>query len=135
MAGAAELGVSLTRRGRNSSLRFLTGHDVDGFADHDWAALASPGATAAIYMGVRAARFIQGRLLLHGASLSTPVPEVENVSRPERVEVATTLAELPDAMAAGGIGGPAILYLGIAPLTGVAAEPENVEGLRHAQTR
>ena len=135
MAGAAELGVSLTRRGRNSSLRFLTGHDVDGFAEHDWAALASPGATAAIYMGVRAARFIQGRLLMHGASPSTPVTVVENVSRPERVEVATTLAELPDAMAAGGIGGPAILYLGIAPLTAVAVEPETLEGLRHAQTR
>ena len=135
MAGAAELGVSLTRRGRNSSLRFLTGHDVDGFAEHDWAALASPGATAAIYMGVRAARFIQGRLLMHGAAPSTPVTVVENVSRPERVEVATTLADLPDAMAAGAIGGPAILYLGIAPLTGVAAEPETLEGLRHAQTR
>ena len=51
-AGAAAIGQSLTRRGRNSAFRFLTGHDVDGFAEHDWRELAKPGATAAVYMGV-----------------------------------------------------------------------------------
>jgi uroporphyrin-III C-methyltransferase/precorrin-2 dehydrogenase/sirohydrochlorin ferrochelatase len=35
-AAAASSGLSLTKRGRNSSIRFLTGHDVDGFAEHDW---------------------------------------------------------------------------------------------------
>ena len=35
---AADMGVSLTRRGRNAELRFLTGRDADGFAEHDWAA-------------------------------------------------------------------------------------------------
>ena len=134
-AAVATIGQSLTRRDRNGSVRFLTGHDMKGFADHDWKTLARPGEVAAIYMGKKSARFIQGRLLMHGAAPSTPVTVVENVSRPERVEVATTLADLPDAMAAGAIGGPAILYLGIAPLTGVAAEPETLEGLRHAQTR
>jgi siroheme synthase len=39
---------------------------VRGFADHDWRALARPGEVAAIYMGKRAARFVQGRLLMHG---------------------------------------------------------------------
>ena len=33
-AAAAAIGQSLTRRNRNSGLRVLTGHDVDGFADH-----------------------------------------------------------------------------------------------------
>ena len=64
---AAAIGQSLTRRGRNSAFRILTGHDVDGFAEHDWRELAKPGATAAVYMGVKAATFLRGRLLMHGA--------------------------------------------------------------------
>ena len=43
-AAAAELKLSLTQRGRNTGLRILTGHQTDGFADHDWRALAKPGA-------------------------------------------------------------------------------------------
>ncbi len=68
----AALGQGLTRRGRNSGLRILTGHDVEGFAEHDWRELARPGAVAAIYMGKRGARFLQGRLLMHGADPATP---------------------------------------------------------------
>ena len=81
-AGAAAIGQSLTRRGRNSSFRILTGHDVDGFAEQDWRELAKPGATAAVYMGVKAATFLRGRLLMHGAPADTPVTAVENASRP-----------------------------------------------------
>ena len=82
-AAAAAIGQSLTRRGRNSSFRVLTGHDVDGFAEHDWRELARPGATAAVYMGVKAATFLRGRLLMHGAAADTPVTAVENASRPD----------------------------------------------------
>ena len=70
-AGAAAIGQSLTRRGRNSAFRILTGHDVDGFAEHDWRELARPGSTAAIYMGVKASTFLRGRLLMHGAAADT----------------------------------------------------------------
>ena len=113
-AAASEIKVSLTRRGRNSSFRFLTGQDVDGFAEHDWKGLARPGAAAAIYMGVRAARFLQGRLLIHGAPRGTPVTIIENASRPNRKIVSATLATLPDALSEAGIKGPAILFLGLA---------------------
>ncbi|MEM8878020.1 MAG: siroheme synthase CysG [Pseudomonadota bacterium] len=113
IAAAAEIQVSLTRRHRNASFRFLTGHDVDGFAEHDWAALAKPGATAAIYMGVRAAHFIQGRLLMSGAHADTPVTAVENASRADRVVVSTTLGELSEGLKQAGIAGPAILFLGL----------------------
>jgi siroheme synthase len=53
-AAVAALGQSLTKRGRNASVRFLTGHDMEGFAEQDWRELARPGAVAAIYMGVKA---------------------------------------------------------------------------------
>lgn len=111
-AGAAALGQSLTRRGRNSDLRLLTGHDLKGFADHDWATLARPGAVAAIYMGKRAARFLQGRLMMHGARPDTPLSLVENISRPDQRIVATTLQALPGATA--DLDGPAVLFLGLA---------------------
>ena len=39
-AAAADMGVSLTRRGRNKQVRLLTGHDIDGFTDYDWDSLA-----------------------------------------------------------------------------------------------
>ncbi len=93
-AAAQRSGQSLTRRGRNSGLRLVTGHDARGFAEHDWRALARPGAVAAIYMGKRAARFIQGRLIMHGADPATPVSVVENASRPDQRVIATTLGRL-----------------------------------------
>ena len=112
---AADMGVSLTRRGRNSDLRFLTGQDADGFAEHDWATLARPGSVAAIYMGKRAATFLRGRLLMHGAAPSTPVTIVENASRPDKRVVATTLLRLPEALDEAHFPGAVVLMLGILP--------------------
>ena len=114
-AAAAGMGRSLTRRGRNSELRILTGHDVDGFADQDWQALARPGTAAAIYMGLRAAHFLAGRLLMHGADADTPVTVVENVSRAGQRTLATTLASLPATLDESGLDGPAVILLGVAP--------------------
>ncbi|MFN3954272.1 MAG: siroheme synthase CysG [Pararhodobacter sp.] len=110
-AAAAALGRSLTRRGRNASARLVTGHDMQGYAEQDWQALARPGAVAAIYMGKRAARFIQGRLMMHGAALDTPVAVVENATRPEQRILSATLSTLPQAVA--GLNGPAVLLLGL----------------------
>lgn len=120
-ASAAAIGQSLTRRARNSSVRFLTGHDMKGFADHDWAALARPGAVAAIYMGKTSARFLQGRLLMHGACRTTPVTVIENVSRPDQLVLATTLDRLPQDLAGARISGPAFIFLGLAPRAARAA--------------
>jgi uroporphyrin-III C-methyltransferase/precorrin-2 dehydrogenase/sirohydrochlorin ferrochelatase len=115
MAAAAAARVSLTRRGRNTALRILTGHDTQGFVEHDWRALALPGATAAIYMGVGAAKFLQGRLLMHGAAPETPMSVIENASTPREIILAATVGDLSERMTAAGIIGPAILFLGLAP--------------------
>jgi len=114
-AACASLGQSLTKRGRNSQIRFLTGHDTKGFADHDWRALAAPGEVTAIYMGKRAARFIQGRLLMHGGVPETPVTVVENASRPDQRILETTLARMEPDMEQAGLNGPALTFIGLAP--------------------
>ncbi len=112
-AAAAAIGQSLTKRGRNGALRIVTGHDVAGFAEQDWRGLARPGEVAAIYMGKKSARFLQGRLMMHGAASDTPVTVVENASRPDQRVVAATLATLPEALA--DVSGPAVLLYGLAP--------------------
>ncbi|WP_299962137.1 siroheme synthase CysG [uncultured Roseobacter sp.] len=138
-AAVAGIGQSLTRRGRNASARLLTGHDMKGFADHDWAALARPGEVAAIYMGKRSARFIQGRLIMHGADRQTPVTVVENASRPNERILATTLDALPAALSAAEMSGPALTILGLAPRAATdAAHRRNTDVIptlyRHAES-
>jgi uroporphyrin-III C-methyltransferase/precorrin-2 dehydrogenase/sirohydrochlorin ferrochelatase len=121
-AAAAAIGRSLTRRGRNSSFRVLTGHDVNGFAEQDWRELAKPGAAAAIYMGAAAATFLRGRLLMHGARADTPVTAVESASRPDQRTIATTLMQLPEALAEAAPHGPVLILYGLAPRAAAAAE-------------
>jgi uroporphyrin-III C-methyltransferase len=110
---AANIGQSLTQRGRNASLRIITGHDMAGFAEQDWRGLARKGEVAAIYMGKKSARFIQGRLMMHGADAQTPVTLVENVSRADERVMAATLATLDTAVTS--LSGPAVILFGLAP--------------------
>jgi uroporphyrin-III C-methyltransferase/precorrin-2 dehydrogenase/sirohydrochlorin ferrochelatase len=123
-AAVAQIGQSLTKRGRNSAVRLLTGHDMKGFADHDWRQLATAGEVAAIYMGKRAARFVQGRLLMHGAHADTPVTIIENASRPESRVIATTLSSLEPTLSEANLAGPAIVFYGLAPRQAVQALPQ-----------
>lgn len=119
-AAAAALGQSLTRRGRNAEIRLTTGHDMRGFAEQDWRALARPGAVAAIYMGKRAARFVQGRLLMHGADAATPVSLVENASRFDQRILACTLADVATTLETAALTGPVLTLYGLAPRAAAA---------------
>lgn len=121
LVAAATIGQSLTKRGRNAALRILTGHDMAGFAEQDWRGLARAGEVAAIYMGKKSSRFIQGRLMMHGAAAETPVTLVENVSRADQRVLAATLASLPEA--AARCEGPAVILYGLAPRAAVSAIP------------
>jgi len=123
-AAAAQIGRSLTSRGRNSAVRILTGHDVAGFAEQDWRELARVGAVAAVYMGKRAATFLRGRLMVAGASVGLDVTVVENASRADQVVHATTLMGLPDVV--GACEGPAVILLGMTPRHAQTAEIKDI---------
>jgi siroheme synthase len=97
---------------------------MKGFADHDWTALAKPGEVAAIYMGKKAARFIQGRLMMHGADPATPVTVVENASRADQRVIATSLSGLAAQLAAAQLSGPALLLYGLAPRAAAEVIPD-----------
>ena len=117
---AASIGQSLTRRGRNASLRLLTGHDMAGFAEQDWRGLARMREVAAIYMAKKSARFIQGRLLMHGADPETAITLIENVSRQDERVLPCTLATLPQTVAE--LGGPVVILYGLSPRKAKAAQ-------------
>jgi len=114
-AAAAQMNVSLTKRQRNSALRIMTAHDIKGFAEHDWHDLARNGAVAAIYMGLKQAHFLSGRLLMHGASPEIPVTMMENVSRADQTITVSTLGALAKDAEIAGDAGPVILMLGLEP--------------------
>lgn len=124
---AAQIGQSLTRRGRNASLRIVTGHDMQGFAEQDWRGFARKGEVAAIYMGKKSARFIQGRLMMHGADPATDITVVENVSRADQRIIGTRLSHLPEAIAQ--CDGPAVILFGLAP----RAASQSLSLLKEAQ--
>jgi len=127
-AAAASLGQSLTQRGRNSALRILTGHDTSGYAEQDWRGLAQPGSVAAVYMGQRAARFVQGRLMMHGGDPAMPVSFVENASRPDQRIVASTLSDMAVDLARAAFEGPVLTVLGLAPrATAAVAQIETTQ--------
>lgn len=114
-ASAAAIKQSLTKRNRNSSIRFITGHDIEGYADHDWKELTNKTSIAAIYMGKKASRFIQGRLIMHGADPDTPMSIIENVSQYNQRIFSTTLSQLTKCITQNKIIGPALSLYGLAP--------------------
>ena len=114
-AAASQLNVSLTKRQRNSALRIMTAHDIKGFAEHDWHDLARNGAVAAIYMGLKQAHFLSGRLLMHGASPNIPVTIMENVSRADQTIRVSSVGTLARDAETVGETGPVILMLGLEP--------------------
>jgi uroporphyrin-III C-methyltransferase/precorrin-2 dehydrogenase/sirohydrochlorin ferrochelatase len=113
-AAAAALQVSLTRRHRNSSTTFLTAHDAEGFAEHEWRQLVRSGQSLAVYMGRTTATFLQGRLLMHGADRHLPVTCIENVSLPTQRAFVSDLGHFSEQLDAQGFDGPLIILVGIA---------------------
>ena len=112
-AAAASLGLSLTLRGLARRLTFVTAHARTGEElGLDWAALADPQATLAIYMGKAAAPTVSARLIAAGLAPDTPVVMVESASLPEERHFSTRLDLLPLAARAALGDGPAVILIG-----------------------
>lgn len=114
-AAAAGLGASLTLRGLARKLTFVTAHARAGEPlDLDWAALADPTATLAVYMGKAAAGDLSRQLIAAGLPGNTPTALVESASLSEERQFITRLDLLP-LVARTALGeGPALLLIGAA---------------------
>lgn len=120
-AAAADLGLSLTLRGLARKLTFVTAHARSGESlDLDWASLADPEATLAIYMGKAAAGEVSARLIEAGLPGSTPVALVENASLESCRHLLTRLDLLAIAARTAVGDGPALILVGQA-INGSAA--------------
>jgi uroporphyrin-III C-methyltransferase len=111
LAAAAELAVSLTRRGLSRSVVFLTPRRGAGERPNGWVKAALAADTAAIYMGAGEAGEISRALMAAGKPQATPVVMVENASLPGGRRFFGTLGTL-ESVAAAGSGGPALILLG-----------------------
>ena len=111
LAAAAELAVSLTRRGLSRSIAFLTTRAAPGEPANDWVRTAIAADTVAIYMGAGEAAAIRRDLRAAGKPASTPVAVIENASLPGASFSFGALENLPD-IAARGSGGPSLILLG-----------------------
>jgi uroporphyrin-III C-methyltransferase/precorrin-2 dehydrogenase/sirohydrochlorin ferrochelatase len=109
---AAAVGAPLTHRDHAQAVTFVTGHAADGEPDLDWRALANPGQTVVVYMGVATAQKFAERLIEAGRAPETPVAVVENGTRPEQKIVHGRLEDLGLLVVAGEILGPAVLIIG-----------------------
>lgn len=112
-AAAADIGQSLTLRGLARRLTFVTAHTKAGqVPDLDWAALADPQATLAVYMGKSAAKHVSAGLIAAGLAKDTPVVLVENASLPGSRQFRSRLDLLPLAAKTALGDGPAIILIG-----------------------
>ena len=109
LAAAADLGISLTRRGKARSVAFVTPRVGEGTADSSWLRAALAADTVAIYMGADELADIAARLIVAGKTLGTPVAVVQNASLPEMEVAYGSLARLPQWDSRGG---PALVLIG-----------------------
>lgn len=108
LAASAELGISLTRRGKARSVAFVTPRVGEGMPDSSWVQASLAADTVAIYMGAGEGAAIAAALIGAGKAASTPLAVVENASLPGMSVTYTTLGRLPDA----GSDGPTLILLG-----------------------
>jgi uroporphyrin-III C-methyltransferase/precorrin-2 dehydrogenase/sirohydrochlorin ferrochelatase len=109
---AAYAGIPLTHRDHAHACVFVSGHRRDGAAEPDWAALARPDHTLAIYMGLATLAETAAKLVAHGLAAETPAAAIENGTRPDQRVIVGSLATLPGLVADAGVTGPALIVVG-----------------------
>ena len=109
---AAYAGIPLTHRDHAHACVFVSGHRRHDAAEPDWAALARPEHTLAIYMGLGPIVEICAKLVSHGLDAATPAAAIENGTRPDQRVVTGTLATLPGLVAAAKVSGPTLIVVG-----------------------
>lgn len=133
---AACLDIALTRRKGARRFQAITGHAADGRlpADFDWAGLADPKATTAVYMPKATIGDLCAELLARGLPLNHPAVAVFNATRADEVAVPATLATLPAAIARIGSEAPCIVLIGDAVVRrGQPSETPVEESPAHAE--
>lgn len=111
---AARLKVPLTRRQGTRRFQAITAHAANGRLpdDFDWAGLADPKATTAVYMPKATIETLCTELMQRGLAPDHPAAAVFDATRPGEIVIAATLATLPGRLAAAASEAPCIVLIG-----------------------
>jgi uroporphyrin-III C-methyltransferase/precorrin-2 dehydrogenase/sirohydrochlorin ferrochelatase len=111
---AARLGISLTDRAQAHRLQYMTGHARNGALpdDIDWASLADPAVTTAIYMPVGTLQMMATRAIGAGLDPDTPAAAIARATRADQQVITGTIGELPERLAQMTLGRPVLVILG-----------------------
>lgn len=114
---AASAGIPLTHRDHAARMMWVTGHlreecRGDDVLALDWPALARPGQTLVVYMGVATLPVLSQRLQTEGLAGDTPAAIVENATLPTQRTIVGTLRTLPALALAERVRAPALIVIG-----------------------
>ena len=109
---AAYAGIPLTHRDHAHSCTFVTGNLKNGHAALDWPAVARPGQTIVVYMGLVGLREICEGLVEHGLDAATPAALVEQGTTESQRVVEGTLATLAERVEGAGVVPPTLVIVG-----------------------
>jgi uroporphyrin-III C-methyltransferase len=112
LAAAAELKISLTRRGVSRTVVLATPRIGTEQPSGEWADAVAAADTAVLYMGAGEARLLVDALKQAGLPGSYPIALVQSASLPGTRKLYTTLDELPERAAEMASSGPTLLVLG-----------------------
>lgn len=112
LGAASYAGVPLTHRDLAQSVRFVTGHLVDGELCLDWSELTNPRQTLVVYMGLLGLPKIAAKLVAQGMDPKTPALLVEKATWPEQREIQASIEDLPQAAAEAQVRGPTLIIIG-----------------------
>jgi uroporphyrin-III C-methyltransferase len=112
LGAAASFGFPLTHRDHAQSCVFVTGHLKDHTVELDWPALARPGQTVVIYMGVTGLETISRELQAAGLSGDTPAALIYRATWPNEKAHKGTLATLPEVARTHKVKPPTLIVIG-----------------------
>ncbi len=111
---AAKLALPLTDRKAARRLQYVTGHSADGALpdDLDFASLADPATTTAIYMPTRTLAALVARAVAQGLDPATPALAIARATQPDQAVVSAPIGDLPERLAQAALPGPLLVMLG-----------------------
>jgi uroporphyrin-III C-methyltransferase / precorrin-2 dehydrogenase / sirohydrochlorin ferrochelatase len=111
---AAKLGLPLTGRGQARRLQYITGHAKDGGlpTDLDWASLADPATTTAIYMPTKTLAVLVAKAIAKGLDPTTPAVAIACATRSNQTSIFAPISKLPMQIERASLPGPVLVLIG-----------------------
>jgi len=109
---ASYAGIPLTHRDYAQSVVFVTGHMENGSMNLNWTALAQPGQTIVVYMGLLGIEVLCRELTAHGLPAATPAALIQQGTTPQQRVLTGTLESLPAIVRDSGVKAPTLIIIG-----------------------